>query len=257
MPGPAAASSPALPAGSLAAPVMPNPAPPPAWPPVPQLADAAAGVDQLLAIAGDYTLPPAVAVVPLPRELRLPEIPRTNPLRPQNGPHPAAPVIDLSGPSETLAKTPSPQPLLPEPDPEPGVVYVVPFLALMVPVEVQERIFDQFVDTLNQRAPSHLKFVILKQGLNKAERSWVEARKYVTGEIYGYVEEAGANSTELRTRVRLSYFKAHQAEPALKFEYPTRVLFNHEQATILAERQKFADRITATLVDELLKALDS
>jgi hypothetical protein len=154
-----------------------------------------------------------------------------------------------------LARTPKPPPLLPEPDADPGIVYVAPFITLMVPPEVQERVFDQFVDTLNQRgAAQKLKFVILKQGIDKVDRSWLEARKYAVGEIYGYVEDSGCCSTDLRTRVRLTYYRAHQPEPVLKYEYPVRTFFDHDRSNLAAERQKLADQIAGALVDELFKA---
>jgi hypothetical protein len=183
--------------------------------------------------------------VPLPRPGRSSKVPPSSeePLR-------------LAKLQDKLDRTPKPPPLLPEPDPEPGVVYVLPFISLMVPPEVQERVFDQFVDTLNQRGVAQkLKFVILKQGLDKTQRAWLEARKYTLGEIFAYVEESGCCSTDLRTRVRLTYYRAHQADPVVNFEYPARVFFDHDRSTLAIERQKLADQIAGVLVEELFKAL--
>ncbi len=133
---------------------------------------------------------------------------------------------------------------------------MLPFIWLMVPPEVQERVFDQFVDTLNQRGVAQkLKFVIFKQGLDKTQHAWLDARKYALGEIFGYVEDSGCCSTDLRTRVRLTYYRAHQAEPVLKYEYPVRTFFDHDRSTLAVERQKLADQIAAVLVEEMFKAL--
>jgi hypothetical protein len=127
----------------------------------------------------------------------------------------------------------------------------------MVPPEVEERIFDQFIDTLNQLgAARKLKFVILKQGVNKTDPVWLGARKHAVGEIYGYVEESGCCSTDIRARVRLTYYRAHQVEPVLKYEYPVRVFFEHERSTLAVERHKLADQIAGVLVEELFKALE-
>ena len=150
-------------------------------------------------LAGGDAVPDVIAQPDLPQELRPPGVPLPRPGRVSGGAcGRAAPAGQVAG---AYGQTPKPAPLLPQPDAEPGVVYVAPFITLMVPAEVRERIFDQFVDTLNQRgAERKLKFVILKQGLDKVDRSWLGARKYVLGEVYGYVEDSGCCSTDLRTR---------------------------------------------------------
>ncbi|NJC87938.1 MAG: hypothetical protein FIB02_05305 [Desulfuromonas sp.] len=209
-----------------------------------------------LALAAADAVPESIAQPDLPQELRPPGVPLPRPGRAPKAEPPAEEPLLLAKLQESLGRTPKPAPLLPPPDPEPGVVYVAPFITLMVPGEVRERIFDQFIDTLNQRGTERkLKFVILKQGLDKVDRGWLGARKHALGEIYGYVEDSGCCSTDLRTRVRLTYYRANQPEPALKFEYPVRVFFDHDRSTLAVERQKLADQIAAALVDELLKAL--
>lgn len=206
-------------------------------------------------LAGGDAVPDVIAQPDLPQELRPPGVPLPRPGRVPKAPPAEEPLL-LAKLQEPLARTPKPAPLLPQPDAEPGVVYVAPFITLMVPSEVRERIFDQFVDTLNQRgAERKLKFVILKQGLDKVDRGWLGARKYVLGEIYGYVEDSGCCSTDLRTRARLTFYRAHQAEPALKFEYPVRTFFDHDRSTLTAERQRLADQIASVLVEELFKTL--
>ncbi|MCF6179147.1 MAG: hypothetical protein L3J63_07135, partial [Geopsychrobacter sp.] len=67
-------------------------------------------------------------------------------------------------------------------------VFVVPFTTIMVPPGVAEGLFDRFVDTLNADQPQGgLEYVILKQGLEKIDKSWLAKRDYVTGEIFAYV----------------------------------------------------------------------
>jgi hypothetical protein len=207
-------------------------------------------------LAGAGEVPAVIAQPDLPQELRPPGVPLPRPGRlPKSSPPSEEPVL-LAKLQEPLPRTLKPPPLLPAADPEPGVIYVLPFISLMVPAEVQERVFDQFVDVLNQRgAAQKLKFVIVKQGLDKTDRAWLAARKHAVGEIYGYVEESGCCSTDLRTRVRLTYYHAHQTEPALKYEYPVRTFFDHDRSTLVVERQKLADQIAAALVEEMFKAL--
>jgi len=219
--------------------------------------EVAVAEEPLPALAGTDEVPDVIAQPDLPQELRPPGVPLPRPGRlPKASPPAEEPLLLEKLQEQPMGRTPKPAPLLPAPDPEPGIVYVAPFITLMVPTEVRERIFDQFIDAMNQQgAALKLKFVILKQGIDKIDHSWLEARKHVLGEIYGYVEDSGCCSTDLRTRVRLTYFRAHQPEPVLKFEYPVRIFFDHDRSTLIVERQKLADQIAGVLVDELLKAL--
>lgn len=215
---------------------------------------AIAGAEPPAAASGP--VPAVIAQPDLPQELRPPGVPQPRPARVPE----AAPPVDeptlLGKLQDLFGRTPKPPPLLPPPDPEPGVVYVVPFITLMVPSEFRERAFDQFVDTLNQRGNERdLRFVILKQGLDKIDRDWLGERKYVLGEIYGYVEDSGCCSTDLRTRARLTFYRAHLPDPALKYEYPVRTFFEHDQSNLTVERQKLADQVANVLADELFKAL--
>lgn len=209
------------------------------------------------AVAEISEVPEVIAQPALPQELRPPGVPQPRP-----GRQPEARTVTVDEPSllgklqDMFGRTPKPPPLLPPPDPEPGVVYVVPFITLMVPAEVRERVFDQFVDALNQKGVERkLKFIILKQPLDKIDRAWLGERKYILGEIYGYVEDSGCCSTDLRTRARLTFYRAHLPDPALKYEYPVRMFFSHDESTLAVERQKLSDRVAEVLVAELLKAL--
>ena len=202
-------------------------------------------------------VPEMIAQPDLPQELRPPAVPLPRPAR-----RPAAAPELTDEPSivgkfeQLVTKAPKPVPLLVAPDPDPGVIYLVPFVTLMVPPEVHERVFDQFVDTLNrQGAEQRLKFVILKQALNKVDQNWLASRKHVLGEIFGYVEDSGCCSTTIRANVRLLYYRAHQPEPTLRYEYPVQVFFDHDRSNLPVERQKLADQIVTALVNQLFKAL--
>lgn len=208
------------------------------------------------AVTAVAEVPAVIAQPDLPQELRPPGVPQPRPGRLPEAAPPAEEPTLFGKLQDLFGRTPKPPPLLPPPDPEPGVVYVVPFITLMVPAEVRERTFDQFVDLLNQNgAEQGLRFVILKQGLDKLDRAWLDERKYVLGEIYGYVEDSGCCSTDLRTRARLTFYRAHLPDPSLKYEYPVRTFFDHDQSTLTIERQKLSDLIAEVLAGELLKVL--
>lgn len=217
----------------------------------PPTAPEAAGAE----IAG--TVPSVIAQPDIPQELRPPGVPV---VRPAKLPMPLPPkeedkILAAKLP-EKIGRTQKKAPLLPPPDPEPEIVYVVPFITLMVPDAVQERIFDQFVDKLNASgANRRLRFVILKEPLEKIDREWLDARKYVFGEIFGYVEDSGCCSTDLRAKARLTYYRAHHPDPSLRYEFPIRTFFEHNQTTIEVERNRIADQIANALVAELTKAL--
>jgi hypothetical protein len=218
----------------------PAPAPPPAQEPL---------------IEGE--VPAIIAQPDIPQELRPPGVPIVRPGRLPSAPPPAS--LDdalIANLPDKIGRTQKPAPLLPEPDLDPEIVYVVPFITLMVPDAVKERVFDEFVDTLNRTGANRkLRFVILKESLDKIDRDWLNARKYVFGEIYGYVEDSGCCATDLRAKARLTYYRAHHPEPSLRYEYPIRTFFDHDRSNIEIERQKLSDQIARALVAELTKAL--
>lgn len=206
----------------------------------------------------DLPVASVIAQPDIPQAFRPPGVPVPRPRAPApKESYKEDPVLLASMPKPLEQKERwKPPKLLPDPEPEPGVVYVVPFASIMVPREVEARLFDQFFEDLSQRGEAlELRFVILKEGLETVAPQWLYERKYVTGEIYAYVEDSSCCATDLRTKVRMVYHKAHQEEPAFAFEYPVQHFFDHDQSTIEVERGKMADDIAKTLADELLKTL--
>ncbi len=211
-------------------------------------------------ILGESGVATVIAQPEIPQSLRPPGVPIPRP-----GRLPRKSTLEddqklLSSIPLPLQSTRRSQPpkLLPDPEPEPGVIYVVPFVSVMVPGEVDELIFDRFVDLLNERGESPgLKFVILKEGLRTVGFDWLSLRKYVTGEIYAYVEDSGCCNTDLRARARLTYFRPNQEDPEFRFEYPVEIFFDHDRSTIEVERVNLAENIAETLAAELFKALQN
>jgi len=140
--------------------------------------------------------------------------------------------------------------------PERKVLYVVPFLTVMVPPEVEEGIFDRFVDALNAGGEGReYDFVILKEEFEKIDPEWLAQQDYITGEIYGYVEDAGCCSTAIRVKSRLQWHQAGQEAPTLTIEYPRELFFEHDYTTLEQERRKLAEDIATTLATRLLAAI--
>ena len=212
---------------------------------------------EILAFLGEDTVASMIAQPDIPQALRPPGIPAVRPSRASTLTETTDELIVATIPKplrRTLPATP-PQ-LLPDLVPEPGVIYVIPFSAVMVPNDFNARVFDQFVDLLNQGGEDiGLQFVILKEDLQGVDPAWLAVRQYVTGEIYGYVEDSGCCSTDLRTKVRLIYRRPKQELPTFIYEYPVRTFFEHDRSSIAVERVRVADDIATTLSSELLTVL--
>ncbi len=214
--------------------------------------------EEFAAVLGENRVATVIARPDIPRELLPSRVPILRPGRTTRRTTAAEDELLIASMPEPLKNIePSDLPdLLPEPEPEPGVIYVVPFDAVMVPAEVKARVFDQFVDILNREGEAlDLQFVILKEGLERVSPHWLSVRKYVTGEIYAYVEDSGCCSTDLRTKARLTYRRPNQEAPTFGFEYPVKRFFDHDRSTLDVERVKLADDIAGTLANELLKVL--
>jgi len=212
---------------------------------------------EILAFLGENTVASMISQPDIPQSLRPPGIPAVRPSPAATPPEPTDELLVASIPEPARRTFPAPLPqLLPDLVPEPGVIYVIPFAAVMVPNDFNAMFFDQFVDLLNQGGEDlGLQFVILKEDLQRVDPEWLAVRQYVTGEIYGYVEDSGCCSTDLRTKARLSYHRPKQELPAFRYEYPARLFFEHDRSTIDVERAKVAEEIAANLSSELLTVL--
>lgn len=203
---------------------------------------------------GDSTVPSLIAQPDLPMELRPPGVPVVQPGRSLVKATVEEQVL-LPDPlaNEIVSREPTrPPKLLPELEPEPGVIYIVPFTGVMVPDAVYEGIFDRFVDTMNQYfEPRGLQFVILKQGMKAVGPEWLAVRKYITGEIYSYVEDSGSTATSIRTKTRVTYHHPDNKMPAFATLLPASVFFEHDKADADTERKMLAENIATALTDKL------
>jgi len=135
-------------------------------------------------------------------------------------------------------------------------IYVVPFTTIMVPGAIEEGVFDLFVDTLIAGGkPLEYEFVILKEGVSSADPQWLSEHPYVTGEVFGYVEESGCCSTAIRLKSRLQFHQPGSVGPTLTLDYPRETFFEHDYSTVEAERKNLAEDVASTLATRLLSAL--
>jgi len=179
-----------------------------------------------------------------------------------------APAKTAQPPAEKLQLAALPKQELPPPPPGPRPidilreappkqkVYIVPFTTLMVPEMVAEGVFDDFVDLLNEASEQDgTEFIILKSGTEKVGHDWLANRTYVTGELFGYVEDSGCCSTEIRARARVHLFRPGQSAPVFDYELPVKQMFDHDRATLDQERSRIARQIAETLSAQVLKRL--
>lgn len=160
-------------------------------------------------------------------------------------------LCGCASPSPTLRKEAS---FAPRPERE--VLFVAPFTTIMVPAEVEEGVFDLFVDALNSAAGEGVpEFVILKGGLDGVDPQWLGDQHYLTGEIFGYVEESGCCSTAIRLKSRVQLHQPGSDVPTLHLEYPREIFFDHDFSTVEVERRKLTEDIASTLARRLLDAL--
>lgn len=142
------------------------------------------------------------------------------------------------------------------PPPRRDVIYVVPFTTIMVPPQVAADIFDRFIDALNDGGEKRQdSFVVLKGGAGSVSPAWLRQQNYVTGQIFGYVEESGCCSTDIRVKSRLQLHQPGSAPPTLVLDYPRDDFFDKDYSTLTKERRKLAANIAGTLASRLLAAI--
>ncbi|NIQ94790.1 MAG: hypothetical protein GWN87_11705 [Desulfuromonadales bacterium] len=143
-----------------------------------------------------------------------------------------------------------------QPRPEREDLYVLPFTRVMVPWELNETIFDRFVDNLNDSAlPEDYAFTILKRSPKDIDPQWLGEQYYISGEIFGFRQESGCCSTLLQLTGRVRFHQPGQDQATFIAEYPAEIFFDHDDSSLEIERQKLAAEIADRLSRQLLDAL--
>lgn len=139
------------------------------------------------------------------------------------------------------------------PSPEDNIVYIVPFSQSLVPEEFSNAVFDDFVDNLNKnRSRTDVQwYYILKEELKDIDPAWLTRQVYITGELWGYIENSGCCSTELRAKARLRLFEMEQSAATLEMTFPAENFFEHDRSTPAAGRQQMAAHLSTQMAEAI------
>lgn len=134
----------------------------------------------------------------------------------------------------------------------PQTLYVLPFLNVMTPAEVSAQLFDAFIDQMlvfgDQRS---VQVRILKKDIDSIDRDWLAKQFFVTGELFGYIEDSGCCSTEIEARVRIYRYQPGSIEPAAEIVVPGDIFFEHDISTLEKERLRLANKMAIELSQRL------
>ena len=145
--------------------------------------------------------------------------------------------------SAAFAPTPSQQPVL-----------VMPVASIMCPQDVSETFFDRLIQQLNGSAAGY-RFVILKQDPASLPPEKLAERSYLTGEIFGCLEDTGCCSGEIIMTIRLELFQPGQEEAVLRLRYPAEPFFDPQAMNPVQARISLAAEMAERAAADLLSAL--
>ena len=140
---------------------------------------------------------------------------------------------------------------------ERDVLYIVPFDATLVPSDVGNPVFDEFVDILNSRRKQTKvgRFLILKEELKEVEPAWLVKQIYVSGDIWGYVESSGCCSTDMKVKSRIYLYEPGKSSPTLEVFIPAEYFFEHDRSTVTAAKARLGKKLAQELADAIIKKL--
>lgn len=136
-------------------------------------------------------------------------------------------------------------------------IYVVPFDTTLVPPEVGDAVFNEFVDRLNdQRRKTRIaKFLILKEELKDVEPAWLIKQTYLSGDLWGYVETSGCCSTEMKVKSRLYLYEPGRSEPSVQVAVQESDFVEHDRVTVAAGKARMGKKLARALADAIIGKL--
>jgi len=141
------------------------------------------------------------------------------------------------------------------PVPAEDTILVLPVESIMCPADVSEAFFDRLVDELNRLGSAHgYSFAILKQDPASLPSRALDRKVYLSGEIYGCLEDFGCCSGEVTMTVRLELFQPGVDTPTLSQRYPVERFFDLEQTTPDAARTLLARQTADQAASDLIEA---
>lgn len=140
---------------------------------------------------------------------------------------------------------------------ERDALYIVPFDATLVPPDFGEPIFNDFVDILNARRKQTKVgyFVILKEEMKDVEPAWLIKQTYISGDIWGYVEDSGCCSTDMRAKSRIYLYEPGKNVPTFEVFVPVEYYFDHSRGDIAFARARLGKKLAMDLAEAVLKKL--
>lgn len=136
------------------------------------------------------------------------------------------------------------------------VITVLPFLEIMTPEAVGERVLNRFVDTLNELGPAKgYFFVILKESDDRIDRDWLRGRPRIRGELFGYQEESGCCATFITLNGKASFLLDGNDRATLSISYPGELALNHSVEHPEELREEFIASFATTLATTLFERL--
>ncbi len=144
-----------------------------------------------------------------------------------------------------------------DPRTEREALYVIPFDATLVPPDFGEPVFNEFVDRLNamRKTTKVAKFVILKEDLKEVEPAWLIKQTYISGDIWGYVENSGCCSTEMKVKSRIYLYEPGKHEPSMDVFIPLEDFFEHDRISVPAAKTRLGKKLANALADTIIKKL--
>ena len=134
---------------------------------------------------------------------------------------------------------------------------ILPFTATLVPPQLSESVFNDFVDGMNdnQAKAGFSWFGIVKDDITALEKVLPPSHIFINGEIWSYIENAGCCSTELRIKSRVRIYRLLSRELLWEAEFPMERFFEHDNSTLAVERTKLGRSLSEAMVKETVKAL--
>lgn len=144
-----------------------------------------------------------------------------------------------------------------DPNIEREVLYILPFDATLVPPDFGEPIFNQFVDILNSRRKQTKvgRFAILKEELKEVEPSWLMKQSYISGDVWGYVQNSGCCSTDMRVKSRIYLYEQGKNIPTFEISVPGHYYFDHDRNNIGVAKSRLGKKLAFDLAEAVLKII--
>lgn len=138
---------------------------------------------------------------------------------------------------------------------ERNAVYVIPFDATLVPQDFGDQVFDEFVDQLNaQRTKTRVaRFLILKEDLKEVEPAWLLKQTYISGDIWGYLENSGCCSTEMKVKSRIYLYEPGRNDPSMEVLLPAEDYVEHDRMPVSSAKTRMGRKLARSLADAVIR----